>query len=91
MKIEEADQHPDFPRKLLDKKTYVRIDPDTGEPQLICVEPNVTDGELETETVLVTVDEHSQMVMGREMARVFVESHGVVTLEEVSDWKRNVH
>ena len=41
MKIDDVDGHPDFPRKLLDKKAYVRLDPESGLPQLVRVEPNV--------------------------------------------------
>jgi hypothetical protein len=88
VKIDDVDGHPDFPRKLLDKKAYVRLDPETGEPQLIRVEPHVTeDGDLILESVVVTIDDGMQMVMEREVAVAFIESHNCVPLEEFSDWK----
>jgi len=87
MKIDEVDNHPDFPRKLLDKKAYVRLEPETGVPQLVRVEPNIAeDGELDLDTVVVTIDE-SVMVMEREVADMFIASNGCVPLEEFSDWK----
>ena len=88
MKIDDVDGHPNFPRKLLDKKAYVRLDPESGEPQLVRVEPNVAeDGELLLDTVVVTIDDGMQMVMEREVATAFIETHGCVPLEEFSDWK----
>ena len=89
MKIESLEDDPNFPRKLLDKKAFVRIDPDSGVPQLIRVEPNVSDGELSFDTVLVTVDDGPQIIMEREIAQqVFSDTNGCVPLEGFSDWKR---
>jgi hypothetical protein len=91
MKIEDTDGHPNFPRKLLDKKAYVRLDPDTGLPQLIRVEPNVAeDGELLLDTVKVTIDDDTVIVMEREVASMFLEAHSCVPLEEFSDWKHHL-
>jgi hypothetical protein len=89
MKIDDVDAHPDFPRKLLDKKAYVRLDPDTGVPQLVRVEPNVDEetGELLLDTVKVTIDDNTEIIMEREVAGMFIESNGCVPLEEFSDWK----
>jgi len=90
MKIDPNDS--EFPRKLLDKKCYVRIDPESGEPQLVRVEPNVSEGgDFSFDTVVVTIDNGMKMVMDREVANAFIESHGCVPLEEFSDWKRNTN
>lgn len=88
MKIDDVDGHPDFPRKLLDKKAYVRLDPETGLPQLVRVEPNVDEetGQIDLDTVIVTIDENV-MIMERDVAGMFIESNGCVPLEEFSDWK----
>ena len=86
--IEDFNDDPNFPRKLLDKKSYVRIDLETGEPQLIRIEPNVENGELHFDTVQVTIDDGSQIIMTRAMAQAFIESNGCVLLEGFSDWKR---
>lgn len=94
MKIDDVDGHPDFPRKLLDKKSYVRLDPETALPQLVRVEPNVDEqtGELDLDTVKVTIDDSTEMIMEREVAEMFIETNGCVPLEEFSDWKhRNVN
>src|SRR5271170_6876640 len=73
---------PEFPRKLLDKKSYVRVDPATGEPQLILVEPMISDsGELIIDTVIVTIDNGPQMVMEREAAENYIESQNCSPLE----------
>src|SRR5271170_4106543 len=90
MKIDPNDS--EFPRKLLDKKCYVRIDPESGEPQLVRVEPNVSEeGDFSFDTVAVTIDDGMKMIMSREVADAFIESHGCVLLEEFSDWKRNTN
>jgi len=88
--INELGGYPDYPRKLLDKKAFVRIDPDSGEPQLIRVEPHFSEEKaLQLETVLVTIDDGPQIIMEREIAQqVFSEGNGCVPLEEFSDWKR---
>jgi hypothetical protein len=86
--MEDVDGNPNFPRKLLDKKSYVRLDPESGLPQLVRVEPNVSEnGELLLDTVVVTIDDGMQMVMEREVAAAFIETHGCVPLGEFSDWK----
>jgi hypothetical protein len=88
MKIDDVDAYPDFPRKLLDKKSYVRLDPETGLPQLVRVEPNVDEhGELDLDTVKITIDDHAEMIMERDVAGMFIETNGCVPLEEFSDWK----
>lgn len=88
MKIDDVDGHPDFPRKLLDKKMYVRLDPEKGVPQLVRYEPFVDDnGEIDLDHVVITIDDNAEMVMEREVADMFIESNGCVPIEEFSDWK----
>lgn len=88
MEIDDLHEDPEFPRKLLDKKSYVRVDPVTGEPQLIRVEPMVSDsGELIIDTVLVTIDNGPQMVMEREAAENYIESQNCSPLEVTAQWK----
>ena len=78
---------PEFPRKLLDKKSYVRVDPATGEPQLIRVEPMVSNGELVMDNVIVTIDDGTSMVMDREAAENYIESQNCSPLEVTAQWK----
>ena len=93
MKIDDLEGNPEFPRKLLDKKSYVRLDPETGLPQLVRVEPMVLDnGEVDLDVVVITIDDGPQMAMEREVARNYIEQSQCVPLEEFADWKhRNVH
>jgi hypothetical protein len=93
VKIDDVQEDPEFPRKLLDKKSYVRVDPETGEPQLIRVEPMISgDGELIIDTVVVTIDNGPQMVMEREAAENYIESQNCSPLEITAQWKhRKVH
>lgn len=79
---------PDFPRKMLDKKAYVRVDPETGEPQLLRVEPMISDsGELIIDTVTVIIDNETQMIMHRDAAANYVDSQNCTSLEEFAQWK----
>jgi hypothetical protein len=78
---------PEFPRKMLDKKSYVRVDPATGEPQLIRVEPMVSNGELIMDTVIVTIDDGPTMVMEREAADNYIASQDCCPLEITAQWK----
>jgi len=78
----------EFPRKLLDKKHYVRVDDKTGEPQLVRVEPMVTEaGELVPESVLVYVDDGEPQVMERIAALAYLERQGCVPVEGAAGWK----
>jgi hypothetical protein len=86
--FEELTGDPEFPRKLLDHKKYVRVDPSTGEPQLISVDPMIADdGELMIDTVIVTIDDGPQMVMERGSADAYIESQNCVPLEITAQWK----
>jgi len=93
MEIDDVREDPEFPRKLLDKKEYVRVDPATGEPQLIRIEPMISDeGELIMDTVIVTIDNGPQTVMGRDAANDYIESQDCSPLEVTAQWRhRNVN
>lgn len=89
MEIDDPTLDPEFPRKLLDKKTYVCIDQESGEPQVVLVEPHMHDnGEFALGVVVVTLDGGTQMIMDREAADMYIEAKGCVPLERLTDWKR---
>lgn len=76
--------------KWLDKKSYVRVDPITGLPQLIRVEPVVTeDGQLIPDRVLLFID-GDMTIVGRDQAEGIVNSMHCTPLENVQP-KREVH
>jgi hypothetical protein len=88
MEIDDLQRDPEFPRKLLDKKSFVRVDPATGLPQLIRMEPLVSDnGELSLDTVQITIDDGPQMIMEREAAQAYIESMNCSPLEVTAQWK----
>lgn len=87
MAIDELDDYSVPPRKWLDKKQYVRVDPTTGLPQLVRVEPVITDtGEFVPEHVNVFVDD-TVMVMDRDAADDYIINTGCVPLEITAQWK----
>jgi hypothetical protein len=78
------------PRKWLDKKQYVRVDPKTGQPQLIRVEPVMTpDGRFIADKVAVFVDSEMTIV-SREMADEFISTLDCAPLESVNR-KQEIH
>ena len=82
---------PEFPRKLLDKKYFVRMDHDTGEPQLLRMEPMISDdGELLAETVLVTIDNGQPTVMERSAAESYLVSQKWEPLERFAKYKHRL-
>lgn len=73
----------EVPRKWLDKKQYVRIDPSTGSPQLIRVEPVVTEsGELVPDRVAVFVDDDMTLVE-RRAAEKFIQELDCIPMEKL--------
>jgi hypothetical protein len=89
--MEDLIGEPEFPRKFLDKKSFVRMDHDTGEPQLLRVEPMVADdGELLIDTVVVTIDNGPQMVMERSAAEDYIESQKWEPLESFANYKHRL-
>jgi hypothetical protein len=82
-----------FPVKWLDGKEYVRIDPQNGQPQLIRIEPMMSDdGHLIPHSVTVYIDNDAPVIMDRMAAEALVESSGCTPLEVTAQWKhRRVH
>ena len=79
---------PDFPRKLLDKQQFVRMNMTTGEPELIQIEPMITeDGELIPDSVMLHIDDNPPMIMDRDAAEHYIESQKCVTLAAFAKWK----
>jgi hypothetical protein len=89
----EFEHEPGFPKKWLDKKQYIRVDPVTGKPELIRVEPMVTEaGELIAHSVLVYVDNNSPMAMDREQIEAYLATLNCVPVEDVSQYKhKKIH
>lgn len=85
MEIDEIDD--EFPKKLLDKKEFVRYDPETGLPQLICVEPLVEHGTPSLDIVVVHLDDTVEMVMERHAAAKYIESMNCVPLAINAQYK----
>ena len=82
---------PEFPRKWLDKKEYVRVDTSSGLPQLVRVEPIMSDdGGFVADTVKVFIDDRVEMVMTREAAEEYVESLGCVPLATTAQYKHRL-
>jgi hypothetical protein len=82
------DDEVEFPRKWLDDKRYIRIDSVTGLPQLVRVEPIMTDqGVLVPFSVMMYIDDAPGQIMDRSSAEVFVESQGCIPLEIVTQHK----
>ena len=88
MPIDEFDDFDAPPQKWLDKRRYTRVDPVTGLPQLIRVEPIVTKaGEFIPSSVTVYIDD-AMMVMEREAAEILIDSMNCIPLEMVAQgWK----
>ena len=75
---------PDFPRKLLDKKMYTRINLSTGEFELLRWEPMITEnGELIPESVMLFVDENQPLMMEREAAEHYIEAQNFIAIVNV--------
>jgi len=89
MKIDEIGDS-EFPKKLLDKKQFVRYDPETGTPQLIRVEPLVEHGVPLLDTVIVYIDDKTEMIMERDAAATYIESLNCVPLEINAQWKHRL-
>jgi hypothetical protein len=80
VKIDEIGDQ-EFPKKLLDKKSFVRYDTETGLPVLIRVEPLIEHGVPLLDTVIVYIDDTTEMIMERDAAAVYIESLNCVPLE----------
>ena len=77
-----------LPRKWFDSKQYVRIEPNTGQPQLIRVEPVIMGhGDMVPEQVLVTIDNEPSDIMDRSDCEDLIEALGCTPLEITAQWK----
>jgi len=77
-----------FPRKWLDIREFVRMDPATGEPQLLRVEPHFSENnEFIPDAVRIYIDNGPQMLMDRDDAEIFLLESGSVPLEITARWK----
>ena len=83
------DDEDEIPRKWMDKKSYVRMDPKTAKPQLVRVEPFIVPEtqEFVPFQVYVYVDDNPPMVMGREEAENYIAMTGCEPLEIAAKWK----
>ena len=78
----------EYPRKWMDKKSYVRMDPKTAKPKLVRVEPFITETqEFIPFQVKVIVDDNPPMIMGRDEAENYVAMTGCEPLEIAAKWK----
>ena len=75
------------PRKWLDKKQYVRVDPQTGKPQLIRIEPIITsEGEFLPDRVMFFVDDEMR-IMERDDAEALLDLLDCSSLEIATQYK----
>jgi hypothetical protein len=78
-------------RKWLDKKQYVRIEPNTGLPELIRIEPVITEeGEFIPDKVKIFMDEEMSVV-DREDADKFIVNSGCVPMEMLQKGRSKVN
>jgi hypothetical protein len=79
----------EFPRKWFDKKQYARVDPKTGEPQLVRVDPHITDAnEFVPNVVDITIDDGVTMVMDRDAAEEYLENTCCVPMAIFAKYKQ---
>jgi hypothetical protein len=78
----EEEEDFEFPRKWLDKRQFARMDPTTGLPQLVRVEPHIipTTGEFIPHVVDIIVDDGPIMTMDRDAAEAYIEDTGCVPM-----------
>jgi hypothetical protein len=83
------DEEFEFPRKWLDKKQYVRIDPKTGNPQLIRVEPHFSEtNEFMVDVVEIYVDDGIRLLLGRDESNMYLEDTGCVPMDVFAKHKQ---
>jgi hypothetical protein len=72
----------EFPRKWLDKRQFARMDPTTGLPQLVRVEPHIVSetNEFVPNVVDIIVDDGPTMTMDRDEAEEYLENTGCVPM-----------
>lgn len=87
----DLDDGDEMPRKLFDRRQYVRVDGASGMPQLVRLEPIMSeDGLLVSENVTILVDDRVEMIMERGAAEEWIRSTGCVPLAEATNHKQNL-
>ena len=79
-----------FPAKWMDTHVWIRIGAN-GEPQVIRVEPMVTDeGELIPQNIVMFIDEIGPTIMDRCAADRMLSTPNCVPLEFMTQWKHKI-
>ena len=79
-----------IPAKYLDTHYWVRVSAD-GTPQLIRVDPMVTDeGDIIPQNVVLTIDEGTPQIMDRDAAEQMLNVANCERLEKMLQWKHNI-
>lgn len=88
MSIDGWDDLDSIPRKWMDKKQYIRINPVDGLPQLIRIEPIINEaGELIPDSVTVHFDDGAMLIMERLAAENYIEAMNCTPLEVAAQGK----
>jgi hypothetical protein len=79
-----------FPAKFMDTHLWIRLGAD-GVPQIIRVEPMVTDeGQLIPQNVVLFIDEAGPTIMDRDAADMMLSTPNCVPLEKMLQWKHRI-
>jgi hypothetical protein len=79
-----------FPAKYMDTHMWIRRGAD-GVPQIIRVEPMVTDeGQLIPQNVVLFIDEAGPTIMDRDAADMMLSTPNCVPLEKILQWKHRI-
>ncbi len=79
-----------FPVKFMDTHLWIRLGAD-GNPQIIRVEPMVTDeGQLIPQNVVLTIDECPSQIMDRNAVDMMLSTPNCVPLEKMLQWKHRI-
>lgn len=79
-----------FPAKFMDTHMWIRMGAN-GDPQIIRVEPMVTDdGQLIPQNVVLTIDEGAPQIMDRDAADQMLSTPNCAPLERMLQWKHRI-
>jgi hypothetical protein len=79
-----------FPAKYMDTHLWIRLGKD-GKPQLIRVEPMVTDeGQLIPQNVVLFIDEAPPQIVDRDAAEQMLSTPNCEPLEHMLQWKHKI-
>lgn len=91
MDIDELFEMDEFPKKWVETHLWIR-DVADGDPQVIRVEPFVTDeGEFMPQNVRLYVDEKPPTIMARCAAEHMLAAQNCVPVEVIMNWKHMMH